>query len=422
MNYNPYKSNRFTIEWGTNEYDNRYLNYKVYLNYVKPNFNLVRYVIIYNGKTLVLNGKTTIDVSDVIRDYSFRETIKYNEEKQRYEVNDINPLPLNTVNNIEFLYKLLLNSSIRLEVLDDDGGILKTTTKPFSIYVNNDVVAPVSIVGGTLTNYNKSDIVNHIPYIKTEEYWVNLSYVISNPNKSVYPALKSKNSSNVKLMTNVRGNYFNNITLKNFITTIENSLFRRLILYTAGDARPNFPKEIFSNASTTTILLPPVGADLGIYNTGEGVPLVEGDNIRLNYYKNDTVVNTNDCIAIVDKDCPSKYYLTWYDEDGWHSVGLRNVTEVRENKQTNISNIYNETINISNTITKRFRCKSNKLTNEEVAGYVKMVQTPYVVLYDTNKNKSYFCNLTTSTTEYIKKNVIDKFFEFEIEEIIKDNR
>lgn len=422
MSYNPYKSSRFTINLGSHDYDNKYLNYKLFLNYVYPNTNIVRYELIYNGKTLVVNGTTTIDVSDIIRDYSFRETIKYNEEKQRYEVNDINPLPLNTVDNIEYLYKLLVNSNIRIEVVKENGDSLSNITKPFSIYVNNNVLPPVSIVGGTLTNYNKSDIANHIPYIKTEEYWVNLSYVISNQNKTVYPALKAKNSSNVKLMTNKRGNYFNNITLKNFITTIENSLFRRMILYTGGDSRPNFPREIFSNASTTSILLPPVGADLGIYNRGEGVPLVEGDKIMLNYYKGQTVVKTNDCIVVVDKDCPSRYYLTWYDEDGWHSVSLRNVTEVREDNRLNISNIYNETINISNTITKKFRCKSNKLTNEEVEGYVKMIQSPYVVLYDTNKDKSYFCNLTTTTTEYIKKNVIDKYFEFEIEEIIKDNR
>lgn len=421
MNYNPYKSSRFTINLGSHNYDNKYMNYKVYLYYVNPNLNIPRYVVMYNGKTLVINSSTTIDVSDVIRDYSFRESIKYNEEKQRYEVNDINPLPLNTVENIEYTYKLLLNSNIRIELLDENGEIVKHLTKPFSIYVNNDVIPLVSIVGGTLTNYNKSDIVNHVPYVKTDEYWVNLSYVILNQNKTIYPALKSKNSTNIRLRTNARGNYFNNITLKNFISTMESSL-RRMIVYTGGTARPNFTKTIFSNVHTLNTLLPPIGADISIYNPSTSKPLIDGDKIMLNYYKEQTVVNTNDCITVIDKSCPSKYYLTWYDEDGWHSVGLRNVTEVRENKQTNISNIYNETINISNTITKRFRCKSNKLTNEEVVGYVKMVQTPYVVLYDTNKNKSYFCNLTTSTTEYIKKNVIDKFFEFEIEEIIKDNR
>jgi hypothetical protein len=380
-------------------YNNKYLQYEVYLHGD----------VIYKGKTFVLNNQTTIDFTNVINNYVYRTSYKY--QQQFYQPDRTVNLPINLEPN-EYDNEIV-NTNIEVSLLYLGSEIMNFTFD-ISIYFK-DVNIPNN-QSNMVDTYQYSVIENHIPYISTNKYWLGLNYGVSHIETTV-PILRIDNNNQCKLNTSIIGNYIYHIPLNqlysNLFINTDSTLVDTLIGYETVDY-------VWGGSATeigtypTTVL----GANI---NTSNIRPLNADEKIYLDYQysvnKQWQYQATNNLIAIVDK-CSDKWYIQWRDKNGWHSVGLMNVEVIQDKTNITIENIYHENVVANNRIRKRFNIKSKRLSNDELSEYALMLESPYIWLYSVENDTSYCCTIDTNTTNYIpNKNV--KHFTIEITEIIQ---
>jgi hypothetical protein len=391
----PYRQ---TIELAET-YNNKYLQYEVYL---LGN-------VIYKGKTFVLNNKTTIDFTNVINNYTYKPSYKY--QQQFYQPDRTVSLPINIEPN-EY-DKDIVNTNIEVTLFYLGSEIMNFTFDT-SIYFK-EVNIPNN-QSNIVDSYQYSSIENHIPYISTDKYWLGMNYGVSLIETTV-PILRIDNNNQYKLNTSIIGNYVYHIPLNqlysNLLINTDTTLIDTLIGYETIDY-------VWGGSATeigtypTTVL----GAEI---NTGNITPLNAKEKIYLDYQYsvNEQWVYqaTNNLVTIIDE-CNDKWYMQWRDKNGWHSVGLMNVEVIRDKTFTVIENIYHENVVANNRIRNRFNIKSKRLSNEELSEYALILESPYIWLYSTENDTSYCCTIDDTTTNYIpNKNV--KYFELSITEIIQ---
>lgn len=402
MQYKTYKQFRKTFE--LNEVpNNNYITYTLSLAYKESNDFVIKYSKLYEGKSLIVNNKTTIDFTSVVNNAIYRQKIGYNSNTQS---NTILPLweGVSNVKSEEYNNSDLVNSLIKIDLYFDDE-LLNSFRYEFAMF-ENDFNQPYSnFIIPDVKTYNNSIIQNHIPFLKTENYFITLPLVSYG---NAIPSVKTDATPNLKLTNGIVGNYILNISLLalyNELETVSNDTITTLIgsgesdiIISGSDAVGAFQKEYL-----------PLNSEIVV-----GDILNAGNTLYL--ANNDTIIDT---VTTIDT-CYSDWYLNWLDIKGWHSVALNNVEIVNDVQRTQLKNIYQEELTIKSKVQQSFKIKSFKLTNVEYREYQNMLNSAFVVLYNTNNDEVFYCNITDTNSSYIHNNNV-KFFEANLKQITNIN-
>lgn len=407
MILNPYKPFRFTHAFSTDDYDNGYVNYTIEFGRHNQFITSINeWVTIYKGKSLVIDGKTTIEVSSVLIDYLKRNTFVYNELQGFEPHNTIKPFDVLT--SIEMLGDIA-NTQIRVSFMDA-LQIIERDVFDFSIYNDYDTT-PYIERGNYVISYNKQNIENHIPLIDTDKYWISLDYAkYTGGSSEATPVLYTDDNTN-QLKFNVFGDYGNYSVSLPLVGLYENLSGddADIIELIGSDVVDMY---IGGDASVAGVVL---GVPMGAKDNGGGGVLSDGTRVSLGY-NIERELNAVCDIAIVDA-CPSEWYMSWSDLNGWHSVALSSAWEIDDREAFTIKNIYDETRNIKNTIAKTFKIKSKKLNYNELIEYNHIIESTYVVLYNSKTDENYFCHLVDNNVDNTKQRD-KKHFECELKEVV----
>lgn len=401
MQYKTYKQFRKTFEI-LDVPNNEYIKYVISLGYKDDNSYIIKYIKLYEGKSIIINGKTTIDYTSIVNNAIYRQRIGFNSNTQCNQIQGV--WQGSNIKNEETNNADLVNSIIKIELYDDEE-LLNTYKTEFTIF---EVEHPHPYTNFQIPNvklYNNSIIENHIPFIKSDNYFITVPLVAYN---NAVASIKTDSTPNLKLTNGVCGNYILNIpllTLYNELETVSNDTVFNLI----GSIDTNL---VISGGNATTIFdkeYKPLNAEIEV-----GDILADGNNLFLSF-GNDVIGK----LATIDT-CCSDWYLSWLDVNGFHSVGLNNVEIVNDFERTTLKNIYQEDIVVKSKAKQTFNIKTKKLTNEEYQAYQNMLQSSFVVLFNTLNDEIYYCTVEDATSAFIRNNNA-KFFTATLKQITTIN-
>ena len=412
---NIYKQVLMKINAGS-AYNNLYINYRVRMGFSNPETTIINdWKLIYNGKALVLDGVTEIRLDKVLRDYAFRPDFQYNEKDQCFE--PVNSSTLSTLSkSVEYGDGSIYNALVEVRFYNGDDEILSP------VYMNVNITSD-----GILTPYDRNGqyadepqdwtfhqyddgFVSHIPYCETSHYWIGVQYAANR--YADVNVVSTGNDSGVASSHTGYGNYCLSYTLNDVIRQLEQggSQATVVVIYgseiddriVGGDAF-NSPSEIRGGMGAR---VPTSG--------GSGSVFQDGDKIYLKYD------NERHQVAVVDK-CPSKWYMTWWSDGLWHSSAMGTVIRKSDREPVEITDIYDRVRNIDTRIQASFTASTGRITNDTIKYWERVLASPYVVLYDVENDKDYWCTLPSQTVNVVKTNTY-KAYSFELTEIIREER
>lgn len=407
MIYTPYKPFRFKETFDVSTYNNDYVDYTISFGRHNPEITSPNeYVVIYKGKSLVLNNTTEVDLSPVVMDYSYRHNFEYDGE-QGFQPDNLFSMATGTLTSAE-MGGDIYNTVVRVTFTYNDTGI---ATEYFNFGLFTSLDSPYTATSPTtgVELYQDSIIENHLPLIYTENYWLSFDWA---------KYLIEGEANTALLCVNETPQYrFSNVTnYGNFTTSIKlKELYQKL----GGTAQINIIHGSVSDTYLYGGTAASTGTDINII--GAAIPtegdLSNGDKIELGW-KTSTASVTDETLAVLDG-CPAEWYMAWNDTKGWHSVALTSAWEVDNNEPFTIKNIYDETRNVRNTVTRSFNIKSQKIDTATYNEYCHIIESAYVILYNSKTDRNYFCDLATTTADMTKKKD-QHYFEAELTEIINE--
>lgn len=407
----PYQPYRVIKDFNTTAYNNEYMNYTLSFGRWNKDTSSYEQTLIYKGKSLVFDGKTEVDLSPIVRDYSYRRTFEY-DDKEGYLPTNIDWV--DTPRRSVEMQGDVANTFILIN-FSYDGVAVTSVTIPFSIYCN-DYESPYNNTT-TLPQiklYGEGTIENHIPLCFTTKYYLSFDYAKYNPDGSaITPNLYSEHSNVVDIEnTDDYGNYSVSLFLYYILDFLVGNVQTTILQGYDG-----FDYMYGGTATEYGAIKTPIGATDPDIEDGY---IEDQDSIYLAATIDERTPLRVGTLAKVDA-CPDDWYMAWTDRKGWHSVALDSAWEIDNNEAFNIRNIYDEERNIKNTITRTFRVKTKKLPYEEQLAYMNIIDSAFVLLYNTKTDRNYYCNFITSSADRTKKKD-RKQLEFELREIINEIR
>lgn len=399
------KINRLRINVG-HDYSNSYLRYDVKIYNAHSGLT----TRLYRGKTLCLNGIAEVDVQRVIDTYIYKPN--YDTTSGEYTPDRVQTLPLSYSNGIDN-EKIIVNTTLQIEVYEDNENSVRVATEQIPVSIFEGYTDPYQNNTNTFIDYNNSVLINHIPFVYTNRYWLGMTYAITSTveegfDNTIVAVLDNGGEVGVKLSDRQQqwGNYIFNIPLRSLYDNITTENTDAYTTYIGSDTVDRLvggdAYSIYSDNMNS------IGADTSRYSG-----LYGRDKLYLNYQ----VLNgtkweyvEGKLLTIIDE-CPKPYYIQWRDKNGWHSVPV-NVEEVLNVDKKVIKNIYNESKVVENNTTRTFNIRSHKLNHAEYKDFKQIVTAPYVWLYNTESDEVYCCTVTTNSLGYNKH-----FCTFEIREI-----
>jgi len=401
MQYKTYKQFRRTFEV-LDVPNNNYIKYIISLGYKDDNSFIIKYIKLYEGRSLVINGKTTIDYTSIINNAIYRQRIGFNSNTQCSQIQGV--WQSSNVKNEETNNADLVNSLIKIELYNDDE-LLNTYKTEFTIFEVEHPQPYTNFILPDVKTYNNSIIENHIPFIKSDNYFITVPLITYN---NAVASIKTDSTPNLKLTNGICGNYIINIPLLTLYNELEN-VGNDTVLNLIGSVGSSL---VISGGNATTVFgkdYKPLNAEIEV-----GDILADGNNLFLSY-GNDIIGK----LASIDT-CCSDWYLSWLDAYGFHSVVVVNVEIVNDYERTTLKNIYQEDIVVKSKTKQSFNIKTKKLTNEEYQAYQNMLQSSFVVLYNTLNDEIYYCTVEDATSAFIRNNNA-KFFTATLKQITTIN-
>lgn len=384
-----------------NEYvsNNTYIKYIISIQYFDSASNnsfIQSYKKLYEGKTVLINRKTTIDFTDIINDLRFRSYYTFDTENQSYKPLTYNSLPLSNVKSIEAEGELV-NTNIKVEFYNNiSTDLIDSYTFPISIF-EKEIEQPYNnFILPKIECYNKDLI--EIPYIKTNNYFITIPFATYG-NEKAY--LQTNSSDKVFLTNGSKGNYVNSYTVNNIISTLEQSADDLLTIYRGGES---------------DIVL---SGGLSLNNATPIKPM-RSEDVIIDILQNGNKLYLNDILLGSFNSCYDDWYLGWIDKRGFHSISLKQVEEVKNKQNIQILNIYKENTTLSTEIEKSFKIKTKRLTNEQYDNFINILEATNVVLYNTVNDVSFICNIEDNQLSYIRNNSY-KEIELTLTNNIKNN-
>ena len=380
-----------------------YVNYTVGYRYITDYTTLdVGYKNIYYGKAFVqIDGWIEVDITDVIRNYAFRHDYKYDITTQKWVpenlTSSITLMPVEDAN-----YWRTSKFSITETDTEDWEVNLDITTLFFpEYYTDEEIENPYDANNESLVpSINYSGILPRVPWIYTDNYYVGIEALLGGHNAPLTTTvhLQGDYVGDGSIILQGYGNYSASYSLTDFLNLFTPPLPNIINggdvneltdIIDAGDADSDYPYIIPYGAST-------------VLNPGE-----------------DTI--TSNGIGIVGLDaCPAKYYIQWTTPFGeWQSQPLQSVGFNENSDNFSINTTKRVLNNIENRSEAKFICRSYKVTNDQYKLLSTLQYAPYILLYDVQKDKSYYCVMDTDSIVVRDKSNNQKIIEFNLKQIRK---
>lgn len=360
------------------EYNNNWVRFDVELS-----FGIVNWIKIYSGRLFVANNKVTMNLDDILKSVQYETKFDYDSESQSYKPGNLqNSMPVTGLLPIEYESKLV-NTNIRITFKDEDNNSLLVDRFPVNIFYN-DVNVPYGNIVNNSGAFTDNIIVNSIPFLFTNNYWVELNYWTTGTDigsliaNTQYDTI-TQNINN----TSRQGNYSVSFTL--------NTLFNKL-----------------SSTSNYNLLIGDGNSEDFIIGGG-AVPLNDryigvGNETSEEMQEIETIYFNDSLVCKVDA-CPKNYYMCWTDMYGWHSIPVKlNSSESNTSKSVTF-NFYRQSsvIGLQRTVT--FNLLTYGVNNEQYHALVDGLSgTKYVYLYDSKADVGYLTYIDTSNFTEIRNN------------------
>lgn len=369
------------------QFNDEYIQYTISFAYAdNRSAGGISYKQIYHGKSLVLNGKTEIKLDNVLNDYSFNVNYYFVEEEQIY-------IPTNKYGKL--LNRLtpnenqgdIVSTMVKIELFDGDVMINQFLIDVTSI--TTDSATPYTATDYSFENYSKSSLVNHIPYKKTDRYFLGIAFGYVDGTVNIYDI---DHTDRTPLTLESKGNYLYSFAIDDVIDVLEQGSF-------------DVPIVIGRGTSDTIVFGTGVDDIMGGLNAAIGSESGTISRIMLN----------GEDVAVVDE-CYGRWYFEWWDINGWHSLPCSKVIERDSNENNTITNVYGTRLNLQNTVTNSYTLTTQRLTNEQVEDFKHIIEARYVMLYDSKNDENHWCIMSSPSIDVIK-NSQHKTATIEITEI-----
>lgn len=360
------------------EYNNNWVKFDVELS-----TGIVSWVNIYTGRLFVVNNQVTMNLDDILKSVQYETIFNYDSNTQSYKPGNLqSSLPITGLLPIEYESKLV-NTNIRITFKDESNSTLLVDRFQVNIFYN-DVQVPYGNIVNNSGAFTDNIIVNSIPFLFTNNYWIELNYWTTGTDKGSLIANTQYETITQNITpTGKQGNYsvsFTLNTLFNKFTTTSN--YHLLIGY--GDS------EDFIIGGTATPL------------PDKYVGINETNNEELQDVN--TISFGDSLICRVDA-CPKNYYMCWTDMYGWHSIPVKLNSSVYNTSKSITFDIYRQSNVIGLNKTKTFDLITYGVNNEQYHTLVDGLSgTKYVYLYDSKADVGYLTYIDTSNFTEIRNN------------------
>lgn len=360
------------------EYNNNWVRFDVELS-----FGIVNWIKIYSGRLFVANNSITINLDDVLKSIQYETVFNYDSESQSYKPGNLsNSMPVTGLLPIEYESKLV-NTNIRITFKDENNSTLLVERFPVNIFYN-DVNVPYGNIVNNSGVFSDNIIVNHVPFLLTNNYWVELNYWTTGTDKGSLIANTQYDTITQNINnTSRQGNYSVSFTL--------NTLFNKL-----------------SSTSNYNLLIGDGNSEDFIIGGG-AVPLTDryiaiGTETSEEMQEIKTIYFNDSLVCKVDA-CPVNYYMCWTDMCGWHSIPVKLNSSESNTSKSVAFNFYRQSsvIGLQRTVT--FNLLTYGVNNEQYHALVDgLSETKYVYLYDSKNDVGYLTYIDTSNFTEIRNN------------------
>lgn len=354
------------------------------------------------------------------------EAIKNNINKVDYNISMIsqdwmpdNILPYTTdtqlitgVQSIENEHKF---ETARIDVyfLEPGSGNRVITTRQFDItsyfspewYDEFQYSVPNRQNDGKIEEANRTGILPRIPYISTDKYYINFNFNRNRNSQPIY-AIGNDTTGKINVNTTNVGVYNFSMSLYRLFKFIHQPADYDITTLVNGGAAMIFDYQFYriegGNATSEykemgglgAVL--PVGTDKANYNIeANGKAIVRVDN------------------------CYSRYYAAWITPMGeWQSQPLDYMTVNRTNENLTFNSLRGYDYTAHTGSHGELTLRKTRLTNEEQKLYSTMMFSPYILIYDTEKDRSYLGTYQGDVT-YNDRQRNNREFELRIKEVEK---
>jgi hypothetical protein len=360
------------------EYNNNWVRFDVELS-----TGIVSWIKIYSGRLFVVNNSVSMNLDDILKSIQYETIFNYDSSTQSYKPGNLqSSLPVTGLLPIEYESKLV-NTNIRITFKDENNTSLLVDRFPVNIFYN-DVSVPYGNIVNDKGVFTDNIVVNHVPFLLTNNYWIELNYWTTGTDKGQLVA-NTQYETITQNITNTgkQGNYSVSFTLNtifNKFTTTSNYH----LLIGDGDA------EDFIIGGTATPL------------TDKYVGINDTNNEELQDVK---TISFGDSLIVEVDACPKNYYMCWTDVYGWHSIPVKLNSSVYNTSKSITFDIYRQSNVIGLTRNHVFDLVTYGVNNEQYHTLVDGLSgTKYVYLYDSKNDVGHLTYIDTSNFTEIRNN------------------
>lgn len=360
------------------EYNNNWVKFDVELS-----TGIVSWIKIYTGRLFVVNNQVTMNLDDILKSVQYETKFNYDSNTQSYKPGNLqSSLPITGLLPIEYESKLV-NTNIRITFKDESNATLLVDRFQVNIFYN-DVKVPYGNIVDNKGAFTDNVVVNHIPFLFTNNYWIELNYWTTGTDKGVLTANTQYDTLTCNITNAGRqGNYSVSFTL--------NTLFNK-----------------FATTSNYHLLIGDGGSD-NFIRGGTATPLTDrfiaiGTETSEELQDVKTIRFGDSLIVEVDA-CPKNYYMCWTDVYGWHSIPVKLNSSVYNTSKSITLDVYRQSNVIGLTRNQTFDLITYGVNNEQYHTLVDGLSgTKYIYLYDSKADVGYLTYIDTSNFTEIRNN------------------
>lgn len=243
-------------------------------------------------------------------------------------------------------------------------------------YKEFEAIAPTKVYNGKMEEANRSGILPRVPYLTTDKYYINFNF---NRNRNSQPYYRIENENN---------NYVTVVTRNNGVYNFSMSLYRIFYFLHATESECLFYED---GGAAMRMMIEDITLDGGaaIMNESDDhggqpayIPPCKGEK--------DWNIKANSKPIVKVDNCYSRYYAAWFTPWGeWQSQPLDYMTANRINENVVIPTLRGFQYTAHTGSHGELTLRKNHLSTEEHKLYSTMMFSPYIFVYDTEKDRAY---------------------------------
>lgn len=262
---------------------------------------------------------------------------------------------------------------------------------------------PNGVNDGKIVEANRTGILPRIPYISTDKYYINFNFN-RNRNSDAYYLVGDIDSGYINCVTTNVGVYNFSLPLDKLYKQIHAPASECLFVYDGGEALRFFSADVALDGGTAII------EDGDIYGGQPAYITPCSDN-------KEWIIEANNKPIVKVDNCYSRYYVAWFTPLGeWQSQPLDYMTVDRKNENLTFKSLRGYDYTAHTGSHGEITLRKIHLTKEEHKLYSTMMFSPYILVYDTEKDRSYL-GTYQGDTNYVEQQRNSRDFEIKIKEV-----